>query len=190
VSHPATLTTLAGLAHDINEGHAAVQRSLVDALTDARLVGDRLRQAKSMLRHGEWLPWLTRHCTVSPRQAQRYIRLAEHWPTIEANATSTSHLSLSGALALLAEPAESSEASLEHAQTLEREVAVIRERLAECAATLERTDLTLEDAVAVRQAADDCCARAREIRLRAERGLGRSIQQLEALLEAIEASRP
>ncbi len=83
--------------------HAAVADALTTALNHAMNAGDVLIEAKAQLDHGGWLPWLD-SCGISVRLAQRYVRLARHRSTIEANATSQTHLSVSGALALLANP--------------------------------------------------------------------------------------
>ena len=62
-------------------------------------IGKRLIAAKEKLSHGDWLPFLER-VNISPRFAQRYMRLAREW----TNATSLSYLGMSKALALLALP--------------------------------------------------------------------------------------
>jgi hypothetical protein len=42
----------------------------------AMAAGDLLLEAKLRLKHGEWLPWLAEHRSMSERTAQRYMRLA------------------------------------------------------------------------------------------------------------------
>ena len=42
-------------------------------------IGQRLIEAKSMIPHGEWLPWLTEHVEFSERTAQNFMRLAREW---------------------------------------------------------------------------------------------------------------
>lgn len=68
-------------------------------------IGDRLIEAKSLLSHGEWLPWLTERVEFSERTAQRFIRLAKEW----RNPTALSDLGTAKALALLALPPEERE---------------------------------------------------------------------------------
>lgn len=68
-------------------------------------IGQRLTEAKSMLPHGEWLPWLTERVEFSERTAQRFMRLAQEW----SNPTTLSDLGASKALALLALPPEERE---------------------------------------------------------------------------------
>lgn len=65
-------------------------------------IGARLIEAKGMLSHGEWLPWLTEQVEFSERTAQRFMRLAQEW----SNPTTLSDLGASKALALLALPPE------------------------------------------------------------------------------------
>lgn len=65
-------------------------------------IGQRLIEAKTMLPHGEWLPWLTERVEFSERTANRFMRLAREW----TNQTTLSDLGASKALALLALPVE------------------------------------------------------------------------------------
>lgn len=93
------------LAQQINHHHKLANAMAVEALDHARQAGLLLIEAKAACRHGDWLPWLSVNCTVGIRQAQKYIRLAERWPEL-ANANQGTHLTLSAALAALAEPKE------------------------------------------------------------------------------------
>ena len=72
-------------------------------------IGRCLIEAKDMLSHGEWLPWLTEKVEFSPRTAQNFMRLAREW----SNPTTLSDLGASKALALLALPPEERETFLE-----------------------------------------------------------------------------
>ena len=51
---------------------AAAQTSIEEAIKCGRL----LEEAKGLLKHGQWLPWLRDNCGLSERSAQRYMRLA------------------------------------------------------------------------------------------------------------------
>ena len=42
-------------------------------------IGRRLLEAKGMLPHGEWLPWLNERVEFSERTAQKFMRLAQKW---------------------------------------------------------------------------------------------------------------
>lgn len=72
-------------------------------------IGACLNEAKAILTHGEWLPWLTEQVEFSERTAQRFMRLANEW----TNPTALSDLGASKALSLLALPAEDRAAFIE-----------------------------------------------------------------------------
>ena len=72
-------------------------------------IGRCLIEAKDMLSHGEWLPWLTEKVEFSPRTAQNFMRLAREW----SNTQTLADLGASKALALLALPADERETFLE-----------------------------------------------------------------------------
>lgn len=65
-------------------------------------IGQRLAEAKAMLDHGEWLPWLTERVEFSERSAQNFMRLARKW----SNPQTLADLGASKALTLLALPEE------------------------------------------------------------------------------------
>ena len=65
-------------------------------------IGQRLAEAKAMLGHGEWLPWLTERVEFSERSAQNFMRLARDW----SNPQTLADLGASKALTLLALPEE------------------------------------------------------------------------------------
>jgi len=71
-------------------------------------IGRGLIEAKAMLSHGEWLPWLNEQIGYSERQAQRFMQLAREW----TNPTTLSDLGASKALALLALPESERDAFL------------------------------------------------------------------------------
>ena len=65
-------------------------------------IGQRLIEAKAMLPHGEWLPWLTEQVEFSERTARNFMRLAREWTNRQALAD----LGAAKALTLLALPPE------------------------------------------------------------------------------------
>lgn len=65
-------------------------------------IGQRLIEAKSMLPHGEWLPWLTEQVEFSVSAANRFMRLAREW----TNSSALTNLGATKALTLLALPPE------------------------------------------------------------------------------------
>ena len=69
-------------------------------------IGRGLIEAKALLSHGEWLPWLEERVEFSEKAAQRFMKLAREY----SNPTALSDLGATKALMLLAVPAESREA--------------------------------------------------------------------------------
>lgn len=100
------MSALTALAADIQREHEAAHGKAREALEHARRAGELLIEAKGQLEHGAWLPWLSEHCGVSSRSAQRYMRLASRWGELESKHDTVSHLTLQGALDALAEPGE------------------------------------------------------------------------------------
>lgn len=86
---------------------------ITDEILDAKRTGGEailtigrcLIEAKDMLPHGEWLPWLNERVELSERAAQRFMRLAREW----SNPTALSDLGATKALTLLALPVEERE---------------------------------------------------------------------------------
>ena len=72
-------------------------------------IGRCLTEAKQVLPHGEWLPWLNEKVEFSERTANRFMRLSREW----SNPTALSDLGATKALALLALPAEERDAFME-----------------------------------------------------------------------------
>lgn len=87
------------------------------ALMYACEIGRRLTEAKAMLNHGEWLPWLEGKVLFSQRTAQRLMRLYSEYGNkvseLGANPSTLSDLSVSNALSLLALPADERESFAE-----------------------------------------------------------------------------
>jgi len=63
-------------------------------------IGQRLTEAKALLPHGEWLPWLNEKVEFSERTARNFMRLAREWTNRQALAD----LGAAKALQLLALP--------------------------------------------------------------------------------------
>ena len=72
-------------------------------------IGRCLIEAKDMLRHGEWLPWLSERVELSERTAQKFMKLAREW----SNPNTLADLGASKALILLALPEGERDAFLE-----------------------------------------------------------------------------
>lgn len=71
-------------------------------------IGRGLIEAKALLSHGEWLPWLTEKVEFSESTAQRFMRLARDW----SNPSALTDLGATKALQLLALPESEREAFL------------------------------------------------------------------------------
>ena len=69
-------------------------------------LGQRLCEAKELLPHGEWLPWLEERVQFSERTAQKFMQLAREY---ESNPKLASDLGSEKAFALLALPMEERE---------------------------------------------------------------------------------
>lgn len=65
------------LAAEIKAAHAGVKDHAKIAAQYAIDAGHKLIEAKALLKHGTWLPWLREHCEISERSAQLYMKIAE-----------------------------------------------------------------------------------------------------------------
>src|SRR5262245_30830655 len=94
--------SLPDLAFRIRAEHEAAADGYKRGAEHAMNCGDLLIEAKAKVPHGQWLPWLSEHCSISERTAQLYMRLARARPQIEAKAQRVADLSLRAATAELA----------------------------------------------------------------------------------------
>ena len=60
---------------DIKQGDDAADRA---GMPYYQAAGEKLREAKSQLKHGEFVPWVKRHFPISVVTARRYMQLAEN----------------------------------------------------------------------------------------------------------------
>jgi Protein of unknown function (DUF3102) len=90
------------LAARIKAEHEATSAALKSSAEHGIAAGLLLIEAKAMLKHGQWLPWLSEHCAMSERSAQLYMRLAKNREAIEEQIRNgVADLSLNEAAALL-----------------------------------------------------------------------------------------
>jgi hypothetical protein len=68
------------IVNDINRHHELFRLRANEAIKHAVEAGKLLLQAKEAIPHGQWLPWLEKHIAVTPRQAQRYMQVAQGRP--------------------------------------------------------------------------------------------------------------
>lgn len=78
-------------------------------------LGRRLCEAKELLDHGEWLPWLEQRVQFSERTAQKFMQISRAY---ENNATLALDLGSEKAFALLALPEEAREDILQNGATV------------------------------------------------------------------------
>lgn len=121
-------------------------------------IGKRLVQAKEILTHGEWLPWLEKETEFSDRSAARYMKLFEEYGASqmglfgpETNSPTLSNLPISKALALLSVPESeriefAEEADAEHisVRELEKKIKEREMQLAESEKLREETSELLK----------------------------------------------
>ncbi len=95
---------LEALAVRINAEHRQAEAHAVSAVEHAAEAGRLLVAAKAGCAHGTWLPWLEANVAFSVRRAQEYMKVARHWDELVAKNAGSAHLSIDGALRMLAEP--------------------------------------------------------------------------------------
>jgi Protein of unknown function (DUF3102) len=93
------------LATTINEHLAAAESATRRGLEHAVAAGTLLIEAKELVAHGEWLPWLQANCRLSERRAQTFMRLARNRHRLEAiKSAETADLTITAAEALVGKP--------------------------------------------------------------------------------------
>ena len=99
-----TTVALTGLARRINAEHEATRASIQKGLEHALNAGELLEEAKAIIPHGHWLPWLKDNCSFSERTAQLYMKVARERERLGAESASLADLTLEGAAQHLAKP--------------------------------------------------------------------------------------
>jgi Protein of unknown function (DUF3102) len=95
---------LSQLADMIRASHKWALKHVAETVTRAALAGEHLIEAKRLVGHGQWLPWLRDNCSMSERTAQLYMRVARNKDTIAKSASSVADLTLTAAVAGIAKP--------------------------------------------------------------------------------------
>ena len=67
---------LAVLAADIRAADQDFNRAAITMAERALAAGTALIEAKRLIPHGEWQPWLHENCGLSQRTARRYMTIA------------------------------------------------------------------------------------------------------------------
>ncbi len=137
-------------------------------------IGRRLAEAKEMLGHGEWLPWLERETEFSDRSAARYMKLFDEYGASqqglfgpETNSPTLSNLPISKALALLSVPESdriefAEEVDAEHISVRELEKK-IQEREEQLKAAEQELKAVLQDQEGNEKALNDARERIKEL---------------------------
>lgn len=101
-------------------------------------IGRRLVEAKELLGHGEWLPWLEKETEFSSSSAQRYMKLFDEYGASqlglfgpETNTPTLGNLPISKALALLSVPESDREAFAEQVDAEHISVRELEEKIRE-----------------------------------------------------------
>ena len=71
-----TSNRLPVLAEEIKRAHTGVMDAAKTAAERAIEAGNALIEAKALVKHGEWLPFLRDHCEIPERTAQLYMKIA------------------------------------------------------------------------------------------------------------------
>ena len=103
------LTTTQRGIKDITEEIIYIRNAAQNmALLYACEIGRRLVEAKALLNHGEWMPWLEEKVLFSQASANRFMRLYREYgdkiSELNANSSTMINLSVTNALSLLALP--------------------------------------------------------------------------------------
>ena len=145
-------------------------------------IGQRLIEAKEMLPHGSWLPWLEERVEFTDRTARKFMRLAREW----TNRKALSDLGATKALTLLALPPEEREIFMEEHHLVNGEEKTV----------IDMTSRELEQAIRerdeARQAAEAAQADAKtaeESRAKMEADMALLREQCQSSQEAVAAAQ-
>ena len=97
-----TAASLPELALRVKTEHAAFQAAARRTLAHALEAGRLLSEAKALLPHGEWGPWLKRECDIPARTATHYMRLHARRAELGGESGNLADLTQTKALKLLA----------------------------------------------------------------------------------------
>ena len=111
-------------------------------------IGRRLLEAKGMLPHGEWLPWLNERVEFSERTAQKFMRLAQKW----SNPSALADLGATKALMLLALPEEEREEFVEDHNVIDMSARQLGQAIRERDEARKAAEAAKADASAAEQA--------------------------------------
>lgn len=159
-------------------------------------IGQRLIEAKTLLQHGEWLPWLTERIEYSEKTAQNFMRLARQW----SNPQALADLGATKALTLLALPPEERESFMAENHIVDGEeknvIDMTSRELERAIRERDEARRAAETAKADAQAAEDSRAKMaadmealKSIHRAAQEGEAQAWQELEAVRAELQALR-
>ena len=130
--------------------------TITDEILDAKRTGGEailtigrcLIEAKDMLPHGEWLPWLNERVELSERTAQKFMKLAREW----SNPNTLADLGASKALMLLALPEGEREQFVEDYNVIDMSARQLKEAIRERDEARKAAEAARADASAAEQA--------------------------------------
>lgn len=130
--------------------------TITDEILDAKRTGGEailtigrcLIEAKDMLPHGEWLPWLNERVEFSERTARNFMRLAREW----TNRQTLADLGAAKALTLLALPAEEREQFVEEHNVIDMSARQLEQAIKERDEARKAAEAAKADASAAEQA--------------------------------------
>ena len=130
--------------------------TITDEILDAKRTGGEailtigrcLIEAKDMLPHGEWLPWLNERVEFSERTARRFMKLYREC----SNRPALADLGASKALALLALPPEEREQFMEDHNVIDMSARQLEQAIKERDEARKAADAAKADASAAEQA--------------------------------------
>ena len=111
-------------------------------------IGRCLIEAKDMLSHGEWLPWLSDQVEFSERTAQKFMRLAREW----SNPSTLADLGASKALMLLALPEGEREQFVEDHNVIDMSASQLEQAIRDRDEARQAAEAAKADAAAAEQA--------------------------------------
>ena len=130
--------------------------TITDEILDAKRTGGEailtigrcLIEAKDMLPHGEWLPWLNERVELSERTAQKFMRLAQKW----SNPSALADLGATKALMLLALPKEERDEFIEDHNVIDMSTRQLEQAIRERDEARKAAEAAKADASAAEQA--------------------------------------
>lgn len=148
---PAEMSALKVMAHRV----LTIEHNVASyALGGAIEIGNILMEAKSMMNHGEWLPWCKENLNYSERKAQNMMKIAREYGdenSVYANTQNSADFSIYKALELLKVPEEEVETFAKNNNVSEMSYRELKEKIKKLQS--ENKDLAEKKDIAVETAA-------------------------------------